>query len=314
MHTGSQNPTLAGDAAWLAARIDLLEKLAGYLLSRDVDGDGLIEAVPTGNRGTLKERQRSSNWWDAVNFGHQDGYANALVYRAFRCLADLETKLGRSGAARKYAEAAGRLRAAYAPALRNPKTGWLAMWRSADGELHDYASPVFNGYAVAYGLVDRATGAAVLDRIREKIKASGFASWAWGVPPILDPIRPDDYLQPAIGAPQRPDGRDTWQQYMNGALSAGHAYEYLLAHYVAGDGGEADRILDAMLPTAFAGGFQNGVRDAWPQGIDWRTWDGKPAGYEGFLADNARFLLAVLTRNRAFRDRLYRPLALEGDR
>jgi hypothetical protein len=50
------------------------------------------------------------------------------------------------------------------------------------------------------------------------------------------------------------------------------------------------------------------VRDAADQGLDWLTWTGAPAGYEGFLADNARFLLAVLTRHGEFRAKLLRPL------
>ncbi len=44
------------------------------------------------------------------------------------------------------------------------------------------------------------------------------------------------------------------------------------------------------------------------KGIDWTTWDGKPSGYEGYLADSFRFLQAALLREQTFRDRLYRPL------
>ncbi|HOF39940.1 MAG TPA: hypothetical protein PLD73_07685 [Candidatus Hydrogenedentes bacterium] len=35
---------------------------------------------------------------------------------------------------------------------------------------------------------------------------------------------------------------------------------------------------------------------------------GSPCGFEGFPADNTRFLLAVLTREKAFHERIYRPL------
>jgi len=42
------------------------------------------------------------------------------------------------------------------------------------------------------------------------------------------------------------------------------------------------------------------------EGIDWTTWDGRPSGYEGYLADSFRFLQAVLLRERPFRERLYR--------
>jgi hypothetical protein len=44
------------------------------------------------------------------------------------------------------------------------------------------------------------------------------------------------------------------------------------------------------------------------KGIDWTTWDGRPSGYEGYLADSFRFLQAVLLREETFRNKLYRPL------
>jgi len=302
----------SNDTAWLEKRIGKLEQIGAYAVSRDVDGDGLIEAVPTGNRGTLFKESRSSCWFDAANFGWKDAYTNALMYRAFCCLGDLNAKLGDSSRQAAWLERAAKLKQAYAPALTNPKTGWIAMWRSQDGELHDYASPIINGYAIEYGLVDAEKGRGILERLHAKMKEAGFSNFQFGVPCWLDPVTPDDYLQPAIGAPQQPDGLDTWQIYMNGAITAGHVYHFLAAHYAVGtDAGmnaQADAILDAMLATQDKGGFQNGVQDRYPKGIDWRKWNGEPCGYEGFLADNARFLLAVLTRDPQFRERLYRPL------
>ncbi len=300
---------MSDDRQWLTSRIALLEKIADYALSRDIDADGLIEALPSGNLASLKQPKRSSCWFDAINFGHKDAYANALMYRGFRCLADLEAKLKREDQARKYKDAAEKLKKAYAPALLNPATGWIAMWRSQDGQLHDYACPFISGYAIEYGLVDREAGRRILEKLRAKIEAVGFTRFDLGLPCILDPIRPGDYLQPAIGAPQAEDGRDTWQIYMNGGTTAGHVYHYLAAHYVVGMNEPADKLFDAMLKPALAGRFQNGVRDKYPEGIDWTKWNGQPCGYEGFLADNWRFLLAVLTRQPEFRARLYRPLA-----
>jgi hypothetical protein len=53
-------------------------------------------------------------------------------------------------------------------------------------------------------------------------------------------------------------------------------------------------------------------RDADAQGIDWTTWEGKPSGYEGYLADSFRFLQAVLLREPSFRAKFYRPLRDHG--
>lgn len=302
------------DIQWLERRMDKLEQIGTYAVSRDVDNDGLIEALPTGNRGSLIQPKRSSCWFDAVNFGWKDAYSNALMYRAFCCMADLNTKLDRADRRAFWLERASRLKQSYAPVLLNPETGWIAMWKSQDDELHDYASPIVNGYAIEYGLVEPERARDILRKLHAKMKAVGFSNFAIGVPCVLDPIPPDDYLQPAIGAAQQPDGLDTWQQYMNGGITAGQVYHFLAAHYAAGMPQEADAILDAMLTTQAGGGFQNGVQDAYPKGIDWRTWNGDPCGYEGYLADNARFLLAVLTRHEKFRERMYRPLRVASKR
>lgn len=299
-----------GDLAWLARRVAQLERIADFLARRDVDGDGLVEATQSGNRGTLRQPARSCAWWDALNCGHKDAYTNALVYRAWRCLADLEARLGRPDAQARYGRLADRLRSAYAATLLHPKTGWLAWWKSADGEMHDYAAPTVNGLAIEYGLVDPARGREILEKLSAKMREAGFTRFDLGVPPMLVPVLRADYLLPdAIGCPKKADGTDTFGQYMNGGITAGHVLHYLAAHYVVGAGEKADAILRAMLERQARGGFQNGVRDEGMKGIDWTTWDGKPCGYEGYLADSFRFLQAALLREPSFRARLYRPLA-----
>jgi|GEM_PF-154431 len=302
-----------GDLAWLGRRIERLELAADFLARRDVDGDGFVEATQSGDRGTLVQPNRSCAWWDALNCGHKDGYTNALIYRAWRSLADLERKLGRTEKAAEYTQLADRLKAVYAKTLYNPKTGWLAWWKSRDGELHDYASPTLNGLAIEYGLVEPGRARQILDRLWEKMAEAGFTRFDLGVPPMLIPVHRSDYLQPdGIGIPKREDGTDTFGWYMNGGITAGQVLHFLAAHYVLGENERADRVLRAMLERQRRGEFQNGVRDAGGQGIDWTSWDGKPTGYEGYLADSFRFLQAVLLREESFRTRLYRPLRGDG--
>jgi hypothetical protein len=101
---------------------------------------------------------------------------------------------------------------------------------------------------------------------------------------------------------------------MNGGITAGHVLHFLAAHHVLGEPEPADRILRAMLERQGRGEFQNGVTDSYPHGIDWTTWDGKPSGYEGYLADSFRFLQAVLFREAEFRDRILRPMLADEKR
>ncbi|HSA96396.1 MAG TPA: hypothetical protein VLJ16_10105, partial [Acidobacteriota bacterium] len=301
-----------GDLAWLAGRVDRLELAADFLAGRDIDGDGFVEATQSGEPNALQQPNRSCAWWDALNCGHKDGYTNALIYRAWRSLADLEMKLGRGERAARYARLADRLKAVYAKVLYDPETGLLAWWRDRSGVLHDYISPTLNGLAVEYGLVDPGQGRAILDRLRIKLVESGFKRYDLGVPPMLIPVRRSDYLQPnCLGLPAREDGTDSFGYYMNGGITAGHVLHYLAAHYAIGGRDlveRADAVLRAMLDRQQRGEFQNGVRDATFEGIDWTTWNAQPSGYEGYLADSFRFLQAVLLREPGFRARLYRPL------
>ena len=63
------------------------------------------------------------------------------------------------------------------------------------------------------------------------------------------------------------------------------------ALYQLGRRAEAERTLWPMMRTFAQGGFQNGIGHAG----EWRRWDGRPSGYEGFLADPYYVQMAVFT-------------------
>jgi hypothetical protein len=297
-----------GDHAWLKKRIERLEFIAAFLEQRDVDGDGMVEATQSGNDNTLIEPARSCCWWDALNCGHKDGYTNALIYRAWRCLAELEGQLGRVQKQAHFTELADRLKASYFKTLYNPITGWLAWWKSADGRLHDYASPIVNGLAIEYGLVEPDEGRKILARLWKKMQEVNFTRLDLGLPCTLVPVRRADYLQPSgLGLPAREDGTDTFQNYMNGGISAGHTLHFIMAHHMVGEPEKGDRVLRAMLEHHAIAGFQNGVQNTANKGIDWTTWNGAPRGYEGYLADVFIFLQAAVLREPSMRARFYRP-------
>jgi len=298
-----------GDSTWLRERIDQLELLSTFVERRDVDHDGMVEATQSGNLGTLIQPARSCCWWDALNCGHKDGYTNAYIYRAWRCLAELEGQLGRAQQQARYTQLAERLKAIYFKTLYNPATGWLAWWRSADGQLHDYATPIVNGLAIEYGLVEPGEGRKILARLWKKMQRVNFTRLDLGLPCTFLPVQRGDYLQPdGLGVPSREDGSDTFQNYMNGGISAGHTLHFIMAHHIVGEPEKGDRILRAMLGRHSTLGFQNGVRDKANEGIDWTTWKGEPRGYEGYLADVFMFLQASVLREPSLRARFYRPL------
>lgn len=311
-----------GDVEWLKRRIERLEFIADFLVKRDVDDDGLVEATHSGNYGSLFDPARTASAYDTVNAGGKDAYSNELTYRAWRCLADLEHKLGREEAREKFARHADRLKARFADVLFNPATGWLAWWKSEDGQLHDLACPMVNSMAIEYGLVSGDKAHDILTRLWKKIEEVGFTRFDLGVPLTLVPVRKGDYLQarpghPAsdiCGAPEREDGTDTFGKYLNGGCCVSDAIHFMTALYMVGENDKADRILRAMLERQHngvfpnGGGFQNGVVDKYPNGAEFFTWDGQTCGYEGHLTYSFSFLQALFLREPEFRAKLFRPL------
>jgi hypothetical protein len=297
------------DHRWLKERIERLELLSAFLEQRDVDGDGMVEATQSGNDDTLIEPARSCCWWDALNCGHKDGYSNAMIYRAWRCLADLEGQLGRVQKQKHFTDLAERLKDVYFKTLYNPATGWLAWWKSADGNLHDYATPIVNGLAIEYGLIEANVGRQILSRLRKRMEDANFSRFDLGLPCTLEPVRRADYLQPdGLGVPGRQDGTDTFQNYMNGGISAGHTLHFIMAYHVVDEPEKGDELLQAMLSRQAKVGFQNGVQNKGNKGIDWTNWSGAPKGYEGYLADVFMFMQAAVLREPSLRTRFYRPL------
>ena len=280
---------VTGDLRLLRRWLPKLEDMAAKAIAQDRDGNGLPESTRSGLRGTAV--CPTANWWDQVNFGHEDAYSAALSYRAFGCLADLERLARRPGDTARFEDRAASIRAAYVTNFFNPKTGVLAGWKDAHGELHDYWFVFVNGMAIAYGLVPDTLANEIVDRFQAKMREVGYTRFDLGLPGNLVPIAKDDYGKATLGTPTKADGSDSFGIFENGGASACYAYFYVQALYQLGRRAEAERILWPMMRTFAAGGFQNGVGRAG----EWRHWDGRPSGYEGFLADAYYAQMAVFT-------------------
>ncbi len=280
---------VTGDRKLLRRWLPVLEGMAAKAEAQDRNGNGLPESKRSGLPGTAV--CPTGNWWDQINFGHEDAYVCALSYRAFRDLADLERLAKHSERAAHFDQRAELIRAAYVPTFFNPKTGILAGWKDTRGNLHDYWFVFVNGIAITYGLVPDPLANAIVDRIEAKMKEVGYTRFDLGLPGNLVPIPKADYGAGALGSPQKEDGTDTFGVFENGGASACYAYFYIQALYQLGRRAEAERILWPMMRTFAQGGFQNGVG----HGGEWRHWDGQPSGYEGFLADAYYAQMAVWT-------------------
>lgn len=288
----------AKDSDWPRANYGKLLGWARAMMARDTDGDGLIEYPSTGNYGDRPKRERRpANWWDTINFGHEDAYSNALIYHAARRFAALARSLGKEADAADFEARADRLRASYAPGFLNPETGLIAGWRSADGQLHDYGFTFVSGAAVTFGLLHGAQANAVMDRLLAKMTEVGYTNFAIGLPGNLLPIRKGDYVNQneppeKYGEPRIEDGSDGFQFYENGGATGCFAYFLIKALYTLDRVADARRIFHPMLRGYAAGNFQG--FDESGMSRDWRDWKGGGHGYEGLLVDNYLALLAVL--------------------
>ena len=124
----------------------------------------------SGNSGSFRW---SSNAMDVVGFGHLDAYVNAWSYRGLRNAAPLLAELGQRDLSARCTTAADRLCEAYPTYLLNPETGWIAGWRSHDGQLHDAAFLWVNGVACAFGLLPQQTAAEALRRLEQLRREAG---------------------------------------------------------------------------------------------------------------------------------------------
>jgi len=279
------------DDKWVKANIDKLLEWGHESLKTDSNGNGLIEFHQSGNLGECKVRP--ANWWDCINFGHEDAYSNALAYRGFRGLARLGAVAGRKKEAQKFEQAAQKLKGAYYKTFYNPETGMLAGWKSRDGSLHDYAFTFIQGIAITYGVVDDKKRAnKLLDAMFKKMQEVGFYRFDLGLPGNLVNVPDEDYYDQGTS---RWGGSNAFEVYENGGASANHVYYTIAALYKLGRQTEADWILFPILKSFNECRFQ-GTGDNDNETNDWRAWDGTPWGYEGLLVDNYLVVKAVLVR------------------
>jgi hypothetical protein len=287
--------TASKDLEWPRRHWPKLRDWADRMLATDKDANGLLEYGLSGNSGSWsgKGDARPSNWWDQIGFGHEDAYANALAYRALVQLAGVAETLGEKEDAARFAAAARKLRAAYLPAFYSKEIGLLAGWRSADGQLHDYAFTFVTSCAVCWDVVDRADADRLMTTLLVRLKAARFTSYRLGLPGNLIPIRRADYvtLKKRWGGPEREDGSDAFGIFENGGATHCFAYFTIKALFKLGRAEEARAILHPLMDAIADREFQG--RCASGQTKEWKDWQGRCWGYEGFLADGYLTLLAV---------------------
>lgn len=277
------------DQKWLTNLWPWLRRAVVYVLD-NIDETGMYtsklrsgNSVPYGS-----PHPPSSNAWDCVGFGHHDGYGGTLGYRALKCGVALARDAGDAELSSRCDVAAQMIRGAFAKDLFNPKTGWLAGWRSRDGQLHDPACWYVTAAAACYDMLDDNQARDMLGKLEEARIARRITDFHFGIPTQWDPIpladtRIESYDRPfACGGdfvPTRTDGADTYGIFTNGGAALGFAHYYLRALSKYGFTHTADQIC-----TQLEESLDDALFDGPPgDGCEAYSLDGMKTGYEGTL-------------------------------
>jgi len=289
------------DKKWLKDIWPCLKTAIDHILG-NLDKTGMYTArFHSGNSGD-GAGSGGSNAWDDIAFGHHDGYSAALAYRALYNAAAMAISAGQKDIAQRCLEAAPVLKQAYVKSLYNPQTGWLAGWRSRDGELHDYGFIVVNALAVCYGILNDREAVDILARLETKRREIGHTDFRYGVISNLLPVRSCDItssrnrslLNRGWRSGLRPDGLDTFGVFCNGCLMPVFAGFYIRALSKYGFSETADQICNQMLDS-----FEQGVFDGDRNGVECFSHDGTPCGYEGTLI-HSYYVLAEIAKHKGW--------------
>jgi len=169
---------LNGDIAWLRTHKKSCEQALDWLLSRDSDGNGLVEMMNDSHT-----QKKSSDWVDVVWASWENALVNAALYEALTLWSERERILNDPAQCARYRTAAEKLRTAFKSPISqggfwNPEKGWFVYWRDRDGSIHgdNLVTPV-NFCAIAYGLAEKNQCQQILDGIEKRMREENLFHW-----------------------------------------------------------------------------------------------------------------------------------------
>jgi len=270
------------DAAWLKHLRPGLAAAAQRMLA-SIGEEGL--AVCRDLSGNAGSNRWSSNAMDMIGFGHMDAYVNVWTYRALRNAAVLLRLTGDGGLASRCRDAAEGMREPFARLLVNPETGWVAGWRSRDGQLHDAAYVFVNGPACAFGVLDRRTAKRALKGLEALRTTMGLVDCPFGLPCAMKPIPDADQFTWITCAAT---GSQV-ELYCNGAMMPGVAEYYIRALSANGLKANARKLARDMEEGYLSDVFSPGLSE----GAEFVSWEGLACGYEGTFGPNFGTMYAI---------------------
>jgi hypothetical protein len=174
------------DIDWLKGQKETCEKVLDFLLARDHDNDGLLEMI-----NDYHSDRQGSDWIDVIWAAHENAFVNAEMFYAMTLWSELESLLGDESMAKKYADAAAKLKARFNQDVAdggfwNPEKQYYIYWRDKDDSIHgnNLVIPV-NFMALGYGVCDDPERKeAILSKIEQVTSKENLFTWPLSIYPF----------------------------------------------------------------------------------------------------------------------------------
>lgn len=221
---------LSNDTKWLNSIKDMTRSVLDWTLTRDTDGDGLIEAS-----NNLNTDNKSSDWNDIVAAAYENAYANVMLYKALIDWADIEEAVLKDSArAADYRKKAELLKTSYNKDTSNggfwsPATNSFVYWRDKDDTVHGDVGYIFtNAYPIIFGMVDKQRAEIIMNEYTKFMAENNLSLF----PTQRSAFDKSEMLYPV-----------PWKSFENGCIFIQQTYDMMGAYAKLGD---AQKVLSML--------------------------------------------------------------------
>jgi hypothetical protein len=189
----------SGDMAWLATMAPALHAMETYLASRGLalpgsSGGGVPAVFTSPASGLADGKRQASNWYDVIEFGHQDAYLAVHGVWAAQCLSELYEALGDEAGAMRAEQLHAAAVLDFNSVFWNASARAYMDWIDVDGNARHYFYSDIAFVAILTGTASQAQAEALLDhydtRLAEMYNVYNVtAGNIWSAPCNLYPIQ-----------------------------------------------------------------------------------------------------------------------------
>ncbi len=140
----------SGNQEFVRSLMPVVRRVAQYMNSLDIDGDGVFEVPDTS--GLPDGKRHCSNWYDIIEFGHKDAYINIQCVEALRAVAALSAWLGDAELATDYRRRHAKAAAAHNHVFWSEAESLYSDWIDVHGNSRHYFYTDHNLMAVIQGV------------------------------------------------------------------------------------------------------------------------------------------------------------------